>query len=104
MPDLRITTSKTPSSDKSPHIAALLNLSHELRTPANAILGQVELLLSGGAGPVSGEMRASLGDIQRAAIDLSVQLSEVVAIAETLPCTEPSERRSLAEQNDEKPE
>ncbi|MGI9416555.1 MAG: histidine kinase dimerization/phospho-acceptor domain-containing protein [Geminicoccaceae bacterium] len=66
------------------HVAACLNLSHEMRTPANVILGQVELLLTGSAGPLTSEMRASLGDIQRAAIGLSTQIVEVIGIAESL--------------------
>jgi His Kinase A (phospho-acceptor) domain len=41
-------------------------LSHELRTPLNAILGNTELLLDGSAGPLSGQARACLGDIQTA--------------------------------------
>ncbi len=68
------------------HVAAWLNLSHELRTPAHAILGHVELLLGGAAGPVSGEMRAGLGDIQRAALALSAQIGQLVALTEGLPC------------------
>jgi hypothetical protein len=67
------------------HIAAYLNLSHELRTPANAILGHVELLLSGSAGPLTREARASLGDIQRAAVALSAQIGRMISLAETVP-------------------
>lgn len=78
-----------PTQDETPcgreHIAAWLNLSHELRTPANAILGQIELLLSGSAGPLSADLRASLGDVQRAAVALSVRISEIVRLAEDLP-------------------
>lgn len=66
------------------HVAACLNLSHEMRTPANAILGQVELLLTGSAGPLTSEMRTSLGDIQRAALNLSTQIVEVIRLAEDL--------------------
>ncbi|MEZ5932457.1 MAG: histidine kinase dimerization/phospho-acceptor domain-containing protein [Alphaproteobacteria bacterium] len=66
-------------------MAAYLNLSHELRTPANAILGHVELLLSGSAGPLSSEARASIGDIQRAAVALTAQIRHVISLAETLP-------------------
>lgn len=71
------------------HVAAWLNLSHELRTPANAILGHAELLLSGSAGPLSSEMRASLGDIQRAAAALSTQIGEIIRFAEKIPVTLP---------------
>jgi His Kinase A (phospho-acceptor) domain len=45
---------------------ASARLSHELRTPLNAILGNTELLLDGSAGPLSGQARACLGDIQAA--------------------------------------
>lgn len=71
--------------EDSLHIAAWLNLSHELRTPANAILGQVELLLSGCAGPLSSEARASLGDIQRAAFALMTQIGDIISLAEEIP-------------------
>ena len=76
------------SADDRDHIAAWLNLSHELRTPTNAILGHVELLLSGASEPLSSEMRARLGDIQRAAIALSKQIGEIVQLAERLPAAE----------------
>ena len=66
-------------------LAAWLNLSHELRTPANAILGHVELLLSGAAGPLSQEVRASLGDIQQAASSLTGTISEMVRVAGDMP-------------------
>ncbi|MDH3663374.1 MAG: hypothetical protein OEU92_25725 [Alphaproteobacteria bacterium] len=74
----------------SDHVAAWLNLSHELRTPANAILGHVELLLSGSAGPLSSEMRSSLGDIQRAAVTLSTQIGEFINFAENIPAVPPA--------------
>lgn len=78
-----------PSDRQSPrdhdHAAAWLNLSHELRTPANAILGHIELLLSGSAGPLSSEIRSSLGDIQRAAAVLEAQIGEIVRFAEDIP-------------------
>jgi K+-sensing histidine kinase KdpD len=67
------------------HVAACLNLSHELRTPANAILGHVELLLSGAAGPISVDMRTSLGEIQKAALALREQLGTVIHLAENVP-------------------
>jgi len=66
-------------------VAACLNLSHELRTPANAILGHVDLLLSGSAGALSTEMRMSLGEIQKAALALQAQLGTVIRLAEEIP-------------------
>ena len=74
----------TPSRDDHDHVAAWLNLSHELRTPTHAILGHVELLLSGSAGPLSSDMRAGLGDIQRAAATLSAQIGNVIRLAEDI--------------------
>ncbi len=59
-------------------LADWLNLSHELRTPANAILGHAELLLSGAIGPLSSEMRASVGDIQKAGLGLLAQIQTVI--------------------------
>jgi K+-sensing histidine kinase KdpD len=67
------------------HVAACLNLSHELRTPTNAILGHVELLLSGSSGPISVDTRKSLGEIQTAALALHTQLDRLVRLAEGLP-------------------
>lgn len=73
-----------PSQNDHDHVAAWLNLSHELRTPTHAILGHVELLLGGSAGPLSSDMRAGLGDIQRAAATLSAQISNVIKLAEDI--------------------
>lgn len=70
----------------APTAAGWLNLSHELRTPANAIMGHVELLLSGALGPLSSEMRASLGDIQRAGLGLLNQVDRVIEVGQELPC------------------
>lgn len=67
------------------HVAAWLNLSHELRTPANAILGHLELVLSGSAGPLSSELRYSLGEIQQAALTLSAQIRLAIKLAEDIP-------------------
>lgn len=72
------------SDDAKPSIADWLNISHELRTPANAILGYVELLLSGCLGPLSAEARASLGDVQKAGVDLLGQLQQAIELAECL--------------------
>ncbi|MGI9510772.1 MAG: histidine kinase dimerization/phospho-acceptor domain-containing protein [Geminicoccaceae bacterium] len=88
MADMTPPLQPIPSQDDVGHVAAWLNLSHELRTPAHAILGHVELLLSGAAGPLSTEMRTGLGDIQRAAMTLSAQIGEVVRLAEGIPKSE----------------
>ncbi len=67
-----------------PTIAAWLNLSHELRTPMNVILGHVDLLLSGDLGPLSPEARACLGDVQRAGVGLLEQIRQAIDCAEAL--------------------
>jgi hypothetical protein len=54
--------------------ADLRQFSHELRTPLNVILGNVELLLDGSAGPLSAQARASLGEVQIACRRLSRQV------------------------------
>lgn len=83
---------ETPCDDD--HVAAWLNLSHELRTPTNAILGHVELLLSGSAGPIPIEMRTSLGEIQKAAVAMASQIGTIVKLAEGLPV--PNARPTLS--------
>ena len=65
-----VDTQGTEPINRSSSIAAWLNMSHELRTPANAILGHVELCLSGAMGPLTHDMRAALGTIQQASVDL----------------------------------
>lgn len=45
-------------------------LSHEIRTPLNAILGNVELLLDGTAGPLAPDARVRLGEVQTAGREL----------------------------------
>ncbi len=77
------------------HIAAWLNLSHELRTPANAILGHLELVLDGSAGPLSSELRGSLGEIQQAALQLSKQIGAAVELAEGIPLQAPAKQPPL---------
>jgi len=71
--------------DSPSNIACWLNISHELRTPANAILGHTELLLSGAMGPLSAEMRGSLGSIQQAGLDLMAQIDQAIAVGQKLP-------------------
>lgn len=83
-------TRAKPSSEDGSNLAAWLNISHELRTPAHAILGQTELLLSGAIGPLSTEMRASLGDIQKAGAILLAQIDQAIRLAEEIPRGEAS--------------
>lgn len=49
---------------------AAAQASHELRTPANALLGHLELLLGGAFGPLGGELRRALGEAQQAGLTL----------------------------------
>jgi hypothetical protein len=67
-----------------PNLAAWLNLSHELRTPAIAILGQAELLASGGGGPMSADMRAGIGTIQAAGRALLGRIEQLIRLGEEL--------------------
>jgi His Kinase A (phospho-acceptor) domain len=55
---------------------------HELRTPLHAILGNVELLLDGTAGPLSTEARKGLGEIQIASRQLSRQVRTLLLWSE----------------------
>lgn len=52
--------------------------SHELRTPLNAIHGNLGLLLDGAVGPLSGDARACLADIQRAASRLRAWVEDLL--------------------------
>lgn len=79
-----VKTGKDTPPDQESTIADWLNISHELRTPANAILGHTELLMSGVMGPLPNEARASLGDIQRAGRDLVVQISKAIEVGQEL--------------------
>jgi len=62
-------------------------LGHELRTPLHAILGNVELLVDGSAGPLSADARACLGDVQNAGRQLLSQIDLVLLViqAEAMP-------------------
>jgi His Kinase A (phospho-acceptor) domain len=55
---------------------------HELRTPLHAILGNVELLLDGTAGPLSTEARKCVGEIQTASRQLLRQVRTLLLWAE----------------------
>jgi His Kinase A (phospho-acceptor) domain len=64
-----------PSDEPMPaNPADLRQFSHELRTPLNVILGNVELLLDGSAGPLTAQARESLGEVQIACRRLSRQV------------------------------
>lgn len=57
-----------------------LGLSHELRTPLTTILGGLELMLEGSAGPLSGAARACLSDIQGAGRRLQRRIEDLVLL------------------------
>jgi His Kinase A (phospho-acceptor) domain len=59
-----------------------LQLSHELRTPLNGILGNIELLLDGTAGPLTAPARACVGDIQVASRQLLRQLQPLLQLVQ----------------------
>jgi His Kinase A (phospho-acceptor) domain len=59
-----------------------LQLGHELRTPLNAMLGNVELLLDGSAGPLAAPVRACVGDIQIASRQLLRQLQPLLLLVQ----------------------
>jgi His Kinase A (phospho-acceptor) domain len=59
-----------------------LQLSHELRTPLNAMLGNIELLLDGSAGPLSAPVRACVGDLQVASRQLLRQLQPLLLLVQ----------------------
>jgi signal transduction histidine kinase len=72
---------RTACEDARPGVLRA-RLSHELRTPLNAILGNAELLLDGSAGPLSGQARACLGDIQVAGRRMLRQVQILLALCD----------------------
>ena len=85
MPAQRAENAQPPESST---LADWLNISHELRTPVHAVLGHAELLLSGMLGPLSSEMRSSIGSIQKAGIDLMAQIDEAIDVGQALSLCE----------------
>lgn len=59
----------------------IADLSHELKTPVNAILGLSNLLLHGDDGDLSPEHRTQVGFIQRGAEALSTLISDLLDIS-----------------------
>ncbi len=66
------------SAARSRFVAAM---SHEMRTPLNAIVGFGELLSSGSAGPLTERQSRYLENITRAARNLSDMVSDVLDLA-----------------------
>lgn len=58
------------------------HIGHELRTPLHAIMGNVELLVDGSAGPLSADARACLGDVQNAGRQLLRQVDRVLLLVQ----------------------
>jgi hypothetical protein len=59
-----------------------LQFGHELRTPLNAMLGNIELLLDGSAGPLAAPVRTCVGDIQVASRQLLRQLQPLLLLVQ----------------------
>jgi len=72
-----------------------LPLSHEIQTPLNAILGNIELLLDGSAGPLSAEARNCLEDVQIAARTLTVCARRLLLLVQALGCRERAARQPV---------
>lgn len=69
-------------------------LSHEFGTPLNAILGNVELMLDGSTGPLSGEARACLAEMQDAGNELLRQSRLLVLLVQALETKGPQSERA----------
>lgn len=74
-----------PAATESPWT----HLGHELRTPLHAILGNVELLVDGSAGPLSADARACLGDVQNAGRQLLRQVDLMLLLIQAEATPEP---------------
>ncbi len=57
-------------------------ISHELRTPMTSIIGYLELISEGDAGPLTTEQRAYLGVVQRSTDRLVELVDELLLVAE----------------------
>ncbi len=57
-------------------------ISHELRTPMTSIIGYLELIGEGDAGPLTAEQRAYLGVVQRSTDRLVELVDELLLVAE----------------------
>jgi signal transduction histidine kinase len=63
---------------------APIDLAHELRTPLHTIRTAADLVLSGDAGPISGQAAGLVGEIARAARRLEVVTEMLLAEEATL--------------------
>jgi signal transduction histidine kinase len=59
----------------------LRSISHELRTPANSVIGLTRLLTDPGAGPLTGEQAEQIGFIRTSATDLLSLVEELLDLA-----------------------
>lgn len=60
----------------------LANVTHELQTPLNGILGVAEAILDGGDGPVSGALRSHMELISKAGKDLSATVNNILKLTQ----------------------
>lgn len=65
-------------------------------TPLNAILGNVELMLDGSAGPLSKEAWTCLGEIQAAGRDLLRQSKVLLLLVQALKALRPEKEEAIA--------
>lgn len=86
----------TRESQAANHLKSLFlgNISHEVRTPLNAILGFTEVLRTEAIGPDDPRYEDYLGEVQRAGESLLTTISRIIDIArlesgETAPRMEP---------------
>ncbi|HEX6748111.1 MAG TPA: ATP-binding protein [Longimicrobium sp.] len=88
------------SRTKSEFLAAM---SHEMRTPLNAVLGYVDLMELEIAGPLTGEQREHLGRVRTAGAQLLAMVDQVLDLArlESGRMTVARERASVQEAVDE---
>lgn len=82
------TTIPTPAGPDAAHGRGMVRLepwrrlSHELRTPLHAILGHAEILLEGSFGPLGGEARKCVSEIQGAGRQLAHEFRRLLLIVE----------------------
>ena len=67
----------------------------EIRTPLNAILGNVELLIDGSAGPLSSQARSCLGDIRAAGQRLMRDLQTLLDLCHAKTVGSPASELAL---------
>jgi signal transduction histidine kinase len=74
--------SRAEAASRPAHAIDWRQLSHELRTPLNSILGNVELLLDGSAGPLPAQALTWIAEVQVAGRALLLQVRLLLAWSE----------------------